>query len=293
MSPASSNTLDGAGSHHDRHPPGRFHRQRRGRVAVHQLLPPGGLHPLARRGLRARAVARGARRHGADPHQQPHVRRGPSPHLPGHGHRERLRQAGHGRALRAGPGRGAPRSLQEMVDEGVRRAYLDPDNKLRATLLADPAGKRINTKDNTPAVVSVEVVRGATVEVTVAAKGGGSEAKSKFVMLNPNDSVVDWVLKTVPTMGAGWCPPGILGHRHRRHGGEGHAAGQAIAHGPHRHSGPHRARRQDHRRKTARRALRQGEPPRHRRAGTGRPDDGARREGGRLRPRTRPICPWP
>ncbi len=101
--------------------------------------------------------------------------------------------------------------LQEMVDEGVRRAYLDPDNKLRASILADPAGKRKNTKDNTPACVSVDLVRGNTVEVTVAAKGGGSEAKSKFAMLNPNDSVVDWVLKTVPTMGAGWCPPGMLG----------------------------------------------------------------------------------
>src|SRR6202789_2190282 len=98
-----------------------------------------------------------------------------------------------------------------MIDAGVRRAYLDPDNKLRASLQSDPAGKRINTKDNTPAAVFVEVVRGRTVEVTVAAKGGGSEAKSKFVMLDPNDSVVDWVLKTVPTMGAGWCPPGMLG----------------------------------------------------------------------------------
>ncbi len=104
-----------------------------------------------------------------------------------------------------------PLDLQQMIDAGVRRAYLDPDNKLRASLQSDPAGKRINTKDNTPAAVFVEVVRGGTVEVTVAAKGGGSEAKSKFVMLNPNDSVVDWVLKTVPTMGAGWCPPGILG----------------------------------------------------------------------------------
>ncbi len=101
--------------------------------------------------------------------------------------------------------------LQEMVNEGVRRAYLDPDNKLRASVLADPAGKRVNTKDNTPAVVSVELVKGATVEVTVAAKGGGSEAKAKFVMLNPSDSIVEWVLKTVPTMGAGWCPPGLLG----------------------------------------------------------------------------------
>jgi len=107
---------------------------------------------------------------------------------------------------------GAPAlGLQEMVDEGVRRAYLDPDNKLRASILADPAGARKNTKDNTPAVVSVELVQGATVEVTVAAKGGGSEAKSKFAMLNPSDSVVEWVLKTVPTMGAGWCPPGMLG----------------------------------------------------------------------------------
>ncbi|MGD0345117.1 MAG: fumarate hydratase [Terracidiphilus sp.] len=103
------------------------------------------------------------------------------------------------------------KDLQEMVDEGVRRAYLDPDNKLRASVLADPAGERKNTRDNTPAVVTVDLVRGSTVEVTVAAKGGGSEAKSKFTMLNPSDSVVDWVLKTVPTMGAGWCPPGILG----------------------------------------------------------------------------------
>ena len=105
----------------------------------------------------------------------------------------------------------ATMDVQEMVDEGVRRAYLDPDNKLRASILADPAGARKNTKDNTPAVVSVELVKGDTVEVTVAAKGGGSEAKSKFVMLNPSDSIVDWVLKTVPTMGAGWCPPGMLG----------------------------------------------------------------------------------
>jgi fumarate hydratase class I len=105
---------------------------------------------------------------------------------------------------------GAP-LLQEMVNEGVRRAYLEPSNVLRASILADPAGKRINTRDNTPAVVVVEMVAGDKVEVTVAAKGGGSEAKSKFVMLNPSDSIVDWVLRTVPTMGAGWCPPGILG----------------------------------------------------------------------------------
>jgi fumarate hydratase class I len=102
-------------------------------------------------------------------------------------------------------------SIQEMVNEGVRRAYLHPDNPLRASVLADPAGKRINTKDNTPAVIHYEVVPGHHVEVTCAAKGGGSENKSKMACLNPSDSIVDWVLKTVPTMGAGWCPPGILG----------------------------------------------------------------------------------
>ena len=101
--------------------------------------------------------------------------------------------------------------VEDMVHEGVRRAYNHPDNKLRASVLADPAGKRTNTKDNTPGVVNVRVVPGNTVEVIVAAKGGGSEAKSKFAMLNPSDSIVDWVLKTVPTMGAGWCPPGMLG----------------------------------------------------------------------------------
>ncbi|NNC10237.1 fumarate hydratase, partial [Corallococcus exiguus] len=96
-------------------------------------------------------------------------------------------------------------------NEGVRRAYMHPDNKLRASVLADPAGKRINTRDNTPGVVNVKVVPGNKVDVIVAAKGGGSEAKTKFAMLNPSDSIVDWVLKTVPTMGAGWCPPGMLG----------------------------------------------------------------------------------
>ncbi|GHA64556.1 fumarate hydratase class I [Formosimonas limnophila] len=102
-------------------------------------------------------------------------------------------------------------TVQEMVNEGVRRAYLHPDNVLRASVLEDPAGKRRNTKDNTPAVVHIELVAGDEVDVVVAAKGGGSENKSKMVMLNPSDSIVDWVLKTVPTMGAGWCPPGILG----------------------------------------------------------------------------------
>ncbi len=101
-------------------------------------------------------------------------------------------------------------SLQQMVDEGVRRAYTYPENKLRASMLSDPDGARKNTGDNTPAVVHVELVPGNSVEVIVAAKGGGSENKSKFAMMLPNDSIVDWVLSMVPTMGADWCPPGIL-----------------------------------------------------------------------------------
>ena len=102
-------------------------------------------------------------------------------------------------------------SIEDAINEGVRRGYNNPDNKLRASVLADPIFERKNTKDNTPAVVHMSVVPGRTVEVTVAAKGGGSENKSKFVMMNPSDNLADWVLKTVPTMGAGWCPPGMLG----------------------------------------------------------------------------------
>ena len=103
------------------------------------------------------------------------------------------------------------RPMQELCDEGVRRGYLNPDNPLRASVLADPLFTRKNTRDNTPCIVNVELVAGNTVDVQVAAKGGGSENKSKFVMLNPSDCLIDWVLKTVPTMGAGWCPPGMLG----------------------------------------------------------------------------------
>ena len=102
-------------------------------------------------------------------------------------------------------------SIADAVNEGVRRGYMNPENMLRASVVADPQFERKNTRDNTPAVIQMELVPGNTVEVTVAAKGGGSENKSKLVMLNPSDSVVDWVLKTVPTMGAGWCPPGMLG----------------------------------------------------------------------------------
>ncbi|WP_027847550.1 fumarate hydratase [Marinospirillum minutulum] len=106
---------------------------------------------------------------------------------------------------------GATLSVEDMVNEGVRKAYLLPDNVLRASVLADPDGKRANTKDNTPAIIHVKLVPGSKVEVHVAAKGGGSEAKSHFAMLNPSDSVVDWVLEQIPKMGAGWCPPGMLG----------------------------------------------------------------------------------
>jgi fumarate hydratase, class I len=103
------------------------------------------------------------------------------------------------------------KGVQEMVDEGVRRAYLHPDNVLRASMVSPPIGARKNTGDNTPAVVHTELIPGDRVEVRLAAKGGGSENKSKFTVLNPSDSLVDWVIKTVPTMGAGWCPPGMLG----------------------------------------------------------------------------------
>src|SRR5688572_25188414 len=106
---------------------------------------------------------------------------------------------------------GFPGSIEDAINDGVRKGYLNPDNTLRASILADPHFERKNTKDNTPAVVHMSVVPGNTVDVQVAAKGGGSENKSKFVMMNPSDSLVDWVLKTVPTMGAGWCPPGMLG----------------------------------------------------------------------------------
>ena len=102
-------------------------------------------------------------------------------------------------------------SLEDMINEGVRQGYTHPDNVLRGSVLNDPDGARTNTKDNTPAVIHTRIVAGDKVEIEVAAKGGGSEAKAKFAMLNPSDSVVDWVLSVVPSMGAGWCPPGILG----------------------------------------------------------------------------------
>ncbi len=103
------------------------------------------------------------------------------------------------------------RSIQDMVDEGVANAYNNADNPLRASVVTDPVGERLNTHDNTPAVVYTELVSGSTVDIRIAAKGGGSENKCRFTTLNPGDSIIDWVLKTVPGMGAGWCPPGILG----------------------------------------------------------------------------------
>lgn len=102
-------------------------------------------------------------------------------------------------------------SLQQMVDQGVREAYLNPDNKLRASMVSPPMGARMNTRDNTPAILYTEIVPGDHLEIALAAKGGGSENKSKFTILNPSDSLVDWVVNTLPSMGAGWCPPGVLG----------------------------------------------------------------------------------
>ena len=117
-----------------------------------------------------------------------------------------------------------------MVNEGVRRAYQLPDNVLRASVLADPDGKRQNTKDNTPAIIHHKIVPGDKVDIHVAAKGGGSEAKSKFAMLNPSDSVVDWVMEQLPKMGAGWCPPGMLGIGIGGHSGQpaGHWNGASV-----------------------------------------------------------------
>ncbi|VFT63195.1 fumarate hydratase [Pseudomonas aeruginosa] len=173
---------------------------------------------------------------------------------------------------------GATMSVDDMINEGVRRAYNLPENVLRASILADPAGARKNTKDNTPAVIHYSIVPGDKVEVDVAAKGGGSENKSKMAMLNPSDSIVDWVLKTVPTMGAGWCPPGMLGI------GIGGTAEKAAvmakevlmdpidihelkARGP-----------QNRIEGTAPGAVREGQPAGHRCPGSGRPDHRARRQ---------------
>ena len=217
-------------------------------------------------------IAGGEGRDRADPDQLAHVRRGPPADLPGHGHRHRVPQGRHGRAL--------GREAQPRRDGQRGRApRLPPPGQPAARLGGGrPGFARKNTRDNTPAVFHVELVPGDKVEVTVAAKGGGSENKSKFVMLNPSDSIVDWVLKTVPTMGAGWCPPGMLGI------GIGGTAEKAmllakealmepidmhelIARGP-----------REQARGTAHRAVREGQRARHRRAGPRRPHHRARRE---------------
>ena len=168
--------------------------------------------------------------------------------------------------------------FEETINEGVRRAYMDPDNRLRASVLDESDFGRKNTKDNTPAVINVQMVPGDKLEVDVAAKGGGSEAKAKFVMLNPSDSIADWVVKTVPTMGAGWCPPGMLGI------GVGGTAEKAMLMAKEALMEPidmaelkaRGAAQQG--RGAAHRALRQGERARHRRAGPGRPLHRARRQ---------------
>ena len=134
------------------------------------------------------------------------------------------------------------RSLQEIVDDGVRKAYLLPENKLRASVLADPAFTRVNTKDNTPSVMHVEMVPGDKISIDVAAKGGGSENKSKFKMMNPSDSIVDWVLEMIPQMGAGWCPPGMLGIGIGGTAEKADLARQGIADGPYRYGATERTR---------------------------------------------------
>ena len=184
----------------------------------------------------------------------------------------------------------ATMSIQQMIDEGVRRAYGNPDNPLRASVLADPAGARKNTKDNTPAVVHFEIVPGHHVEVICAAKGGGSEAKSKFAMLNPSDDLVDWVLHKIPEMGAGWCPPGIIGI------GIGGTPEKAMLLAKESIMAPvdihelKAARRQEPRRGTAPRTVRKDQCARRRRPGPRRPDHRARRQGARLPlPRRQPA----
>ncbi len=173
---------------------------------------------------------------------------------------------------------GFPGSVEDAVDDGVRKAYLDADNPLRASIVADPHFERKNTRDNTPAVVQMTLVPGNTVDVIVGAKGGGSENKSKFMMMNPSDDLVDWVLKTVPTMGAGWCPPGMLGIGI---GGTAERAmllaKQSLMEDIDMHE-LKAARAEEQDRGAAHRAVRQGQRARHRRPGPRRPGDRARRQ---------------
>ena len=185
-----------------------FIAERRRRAAVHLVLPPAVDYIEALgEAYRAEESPAAQGRDRADPHQLADVRRGPSADLPGHRHRRRVREGRHGRA------RGTARRCRSPT--WSTRACAAPTSipTTRCARRSSPTRRaRARTRsDNTPAVVHFDLVPGDTVEVKIAAKGGGSENKSKFVMLNPSDSIVDWVLKTVPTMGAGWCPPGMLG----------------------------------------------------------------------------------
>ena len=176
----------------------------------------------------------------------------------------------------------SPRSLQEVVDEGVRRAYLYPENKLRASIVADPAFTRVNTKDNTPSVVNVEMVPGSTVDVTVAAKGGGSENKSKFAMLNPSRLDRGVGARTNPEDGRGLVPARHARHRHRWHRRKGDDARQGIADGRHRHGATKTARPRQRHRTPAHRDFRQGQRARHRCTRAWRAGDDPRRENRKL-----------
>ena len=197
---------------------------------------PVDLHRQSRARLRARAVARRQGRHRANPHQLPHVRRGPSSHLPGHRHRQRLRQNRHGRPL----GRHHDRRSRWST-----KACAAPSST--PTICSAPSSSPTRPASaRTPATTlrpwSRRLVPGDKVDVDVAAKGGGSEAKSKFVMLNPSDSVVDWVVKTVPTMGAGWCPPGMLGIGIGGTAEKAMIMAKEVAHGTDQHARTDRAR---------------------------------------------------
>ena len=179
---------------------------------------------------------------GADSHQQPDVRRGAQADLPGHGDCDGVSEGGHGRALRGRRGRQTLSDLQEMVDEGVRRAYLDPDNKLRASILADPAGERNNTKDNTPACVKVELVKGDDGRGDGGGQGRRVGGQGQVRHAGPWRFDCGLGAEDGADDGRGMVSAGNAGDRDWRDGGEGHAAGQAIADGPDRHSGAEGAR---------------------------------------------------
>ena len=176
----------------------------------------------------------------------------------------------------------ATTSIDDMVNAGVRRAYTNPDNPLRESIVSDPLGARTNTHDNTPAVIHHKLVPGNTLRVHVFAKGGGGEAKAHFAVLNPSGSVVEWVLRTVPSMGAGWCPPGMLGIGVGGTPEEGDGARQGSAHGAARHARPATARCQQSHRGVAAGIAREGQCARDWCAGTWRSDVRPRRQDPRL-----------